>query len=130
MNVHVKAPIRHLNGDTLDNRKSNLEVYNQNTRNDYKKVNPDTVAIILRDKNGIEKDRTLIDSEDLDKVINSGYSWVPFKNNEQTYAVANTPEGRIYLNRFLMDTPEDMVTHPINLNTLDNRKSNLENKKL
>ena len=29
-----------------------------------------------------------------------------------------------------MGTPEDMVTHPINLNTLDNRKANLENKKV
>ncbi|MGH4138420.1 hypothetical protein [Clostridium sp.] len=27
-----------------------------------------------------------------------------------------------------MSTTEDMVTHPINLNTLDNRKANLENK--
>ncbi|MCB2297650.1 hypothetical protein [Clostridium tagluense] len=28
-----------------------------------------------------------------------------------------------------MGTAEDMVTHPINLNTLDNRKANLENKR-
>jgi len=27
-----------------------------------------------------------------------------------------------------MGTTDDMVTHPINLNTLDNRKANLENK--
>lgn len=96
--------------------------------NDYKKLDSDTVAVILRDKNGIEKARTIIDIEDLDKVINSGYSWVPFRNNEQTYAIANTPEGRIYLNKFIMNTPEDMATHPINLNTLDNRKINFENK--
>ncbi|MGV8979968.1 hypothetical protein [Clostridium sp.] len=32
------------------------------------------------------------------------------------------------MNRFIMSTDQDMVTHPINLNTLDNRKANLENK--
>jgi len=47
---------------------------------------------------------------------------------KEPYAIANTPGGRVYLNRFVMDSPEEMVTHPINLNTLDNRKCNLEHK--
>lgn len=33
-----KTPIKHLNGDTLDNRKCNLETVERNTRNDYKIV--------------------------------------------------------------------------------------------
>jgi len=126
LNVHTKAPIRHLNGDTLDNRKSNLELYEQNKINDYQEFNANTIAIILRDKYGKENGKTLIDKEDLDRVINTGYSWVSHKINREPYAVANTPDGRIFLNRFIMQTSENKVTHAINLNTLDNRKANLE----
>ena len=126
LNVHTKAPIRHLNGDTLDNRKSNLELYEQNKINDFIESNADTIAIILRDKYGKENAKTLIDKEDLDRVTSTGYSWVCHKINGEPYAVANTPEGRIFLNKFIMQTSEGKVTHAINLNTLDNRKANLE----
>jgi hypothetical protein len=125
---HPKAPIRHLNGDTLDNRKSNIEIYNQNTINDYRLINDNTIAVILRDKYGKENATTLIDKEDLDRVVNTDYTWVLYILKKEPYAVANTPEGRVFLNRFIMNTPDDTITHPINLNTLDNRKINLENK--
>ena len=124
---HPKAPIRHINGDTLDNRKSNLEIYTQKIINNYENVNSETIAIILRNKYGKKIAKTLIDKEDLDRVINYGAAWAYYKIKGEPYAVANTPEGRIYLNRFIMNTPQDMITHPINLNTLDNRKSNLKN---
>lgn len=130
LDVHPKAPVRHINGDTLDNRKCNLEVYNQNTINDYEESDEESVAVILRDRYGKEKSRTIIDKEDLSRVVNDSYTWVLFKKDTEPYAVANTPEGKIYLNRFIMSTTEDMITHPINLNTLDNRKANLENKKV
>lgn len=128
LGVHTKTPIRHINGDTLDNRRCNIEVYNQNAVvNDYEDVDPETIAIILRDKHGIKKEKTLIDKEDLDKVINSGYSWVYYVSRGKHHAVANSPEGRIFLESFLMNPPEDMITKHINHNTLDNRKSNLNN---
>lgn len=126
LNVHTKAPIRHLNGDTLDNRRSNLELYKQDTTNDFEEFNAETIAIILRDKYGKENGKTLIDKEDLDRVVKTGYSWVSYKIKGEPYAIANTPEGRIFLNRFIMQTPKNKVTHSINLNTLDNRKANLE----
>ena len=126
LNVHTKAPIRHLNGDTLDNRRCNLELYNQNTVNDFEQYNAETIAIILRDKYGKENAKTLIDKELLETVISAGYTWVCYKINGEPYAVANTPNGRIFMNRFIMKTPENMITHAINLNTLDNRKGNLE----
>lgn len=93
-------------------------------------VDEKTVSIILRDKYGAEKTRTLIDKENLDKVLKKTNGWVYYKNNEQPFAISNTPKGRIYLDKFIMDTPENMIVHHINLNTLDNRKSNLENKAL
>jgi hypothetical protein len=126
MNVHTKEPIRHINGDTLDNRRSNLELYKQNTINDIQEINTKTSAIILRDKYGKENARTLIDTEDLERVIQTGYCWVCHKIKGEPYAVANTPDGRVFLNRYIMQTPQNEVTHAINLNTLDNRKANLE----
>ncbi|HEY9059978.1 MAG TPA: hypothetical protein VIO64_05665 [Pseudobacteroides sp.] len=126
MSVHTKAPIRHLNGDTLDNRRCNLELYKQDKVNDYTEFNKDTIAIILRDKYGKENGKTLIDKEDLERVIGTGYRWVCHKINKQPFAVANTPGGRIFLNRFVMQTVDNQITNAINLNTLDNRKVNLE----
>lgn len=128
MNAHPKAPVRHLNGDTLDNRKCNLEIFDQNKENEYEEKDSETTAIILRDKYGIVKAKAIIDKEDLDKVVNSGYVWVYYKRQGEPCAVANSPEGRIFLDRFIMNTPEEEVAIHINLNPLDNRKCNLENK--
>jgi hypothetical protein len=126
LGVSPKTPIRHLNGDTLDNRKANLELYNRNSYNDYKELDAETAAIILRDSKGIESGRAIIDKSDLYRVLNNGYAWVYYKKEEQPYAVANTPTGRLYLDRFIMDAPKEGTVHHVNLNTLDNRKSNLE----
>lgn len=122
-----KAPIRHLNGDTLDNRKSNLEIYNRNVPNDYREEAKGTVTVILRDNNGRENGRTIIDKEDISRVISDEYTWVYYKIGEKPYAVANTPSGRLHLDRFIMNSQENVRIHHINLNTLDNRKVNLEN---
>ncbi|NMM64073.1 hypothetical protein HBE96_15630 [Clostridium sp. P21] len=128
LGTHPKAPIRHVNGDTLDNRRCNISIYDQNNGvNDYESLDQETSAIILRDKYGIKKSKTIIDKEDLDKVINSGYTWVPFKSHSENYAVANTADGRIYLHDFIMNTTDGTITKHINLNTLDNRKANLKN---
>lgn len=68
-----------------------------------------------------------IDKEDLDRVINNGYTWCYFRSNGEPYAVANTSQGRVYLHRFIMNTPKGMVTDHREHNTLDNRKCNLVN---
>lgn len=127
MGTDSKSPIRHVDGDTLNNCKSNLKVYSQTMMNDYEEIDNETVAIILRDKQGKEKARTLIVKEDLERVINNGYTWFYFKSKGDPYAVSNTPEGRIYLHRFIMNTSSGMVTDHRNHNTLDNRKQNLTN---
>ncbi len=69
-----------------------------------KNIDEETVAVILRDRYGKEKARTIIDKEDLNRVVNNDYTWVLFKKDTEPYAVANTPEGKIYLNRFIMST--------------------------
>lgn len=131
LGTNTKTPIRHLNGDTLDNRRCNIKTYDQNAIiNDYEIVDEDSVYIILRDKYGRKNGKVLIDSEDLDKTINSFHSWVYYMHEGEHYAVANTKNGRIYLHNFIMNTPESMITKFITHNTLDCRKSNLKNEAL
>lgn len=128
LDTNTKTPIRHISGDTLDNRKCNIKIYDQNAVvNDYEVVDSESVYIILRDKYGRKSEKALIDRDDLDRVINSLHSWVYYFHEGEHYAVANTKNGRIYLHNFIMNTPEDTVTKYVTHNTLDNRKSNLKN---
>ncbi len=116
-----------MNGDTLDNRKENLELYNKSLKNDCTKIDHETMGIILRDKYGNHKETALISIEDVNKVIKDNYNWVVYKKGSETMVVANTPEGRIRLDRLIMNPDETMKVHHINLNPLDNRRKNLEN---
>nr|WP_286675147.1 hypothetical protein [Clostridium sp. CMCC3677] len=126
LDTNPKTPIRHINGDTLDNRRSNLEIVERNIRNDYEVVNDDTIAILLRDKYGKVQNKALISKEDLRKVVTDTYTWVLHKNYDNLCVIANTPNGRIHLDRVLMNPDENQTVHHINLNPLDNRRSNLE----
>lgn len=128
MNTNSKAPIKHINGDTLDNRKSNLEIVIRNTKNDYEVINEDEIAVILKDKYGKPEAKAIISKEDLSVVVNDEYSWVYYKMKDEPCVIANTPEGRVPLDRLIMNTEEGMKVHHINLNPLDNRRVNLENK--
>ncbi|NOW92611.1 type IV secretory pathway ATPase VirB11/archaellum biosynthesis ATPase [Clostridium beijerinckii] len=85
------------------------------------------MGIILRDKFGNNKDTALISMEDVNKVVKDGYNWVLYKKGTETMVVANTSEGRIRLDRLIMNPDETMKVHHINLNPLDNRRKNLEN---
>ena len=126
LDASFMAPIRHINGDTLDNRRCNLEIVERNTKNEYKIIDEYTVAIILKDKLGKAISKALISKEDLDSVIADEYSWVEYKSQGNISVVANTPAGRIHLDKILMSPAEGETIHHINLNPLDNRRSNLE----
>lgn len=126
LDVTPTTPVKHINGDTLDNRKANLEIFERNAINEIEKLDDDTVAIILKDKHGNRHSKALISAEDLDKVINEKYTWVNHKINDEAKVVANTPNGRIYLDKFLMNPSDKQKVHHINLNPLDNRRKNLE----
>lgn len=126
LNVSSTTPIRHINGDTLDNRRCNLEIVQRNTKNEYEKIDADTFAISLKDKYGKEQAKALISSSDLHTVVNDDYSWVYYRNNNDICVIANTPDGRIHLDRIIMNPSDSETIHHINLNPLDNRRSNLE----
>lgn len=53
--IDDKSPIKHVDGNTLNNWKSNLKVYKNEMINDYVEIDANTVAIILRDKDGKKK---------------------------------------------------------------------------
>lgn len=112
----------------MDNRKENLELYNRNLKNDCTKIDHETIGIILRDKFGNPKDTALISLEDVDTVVKDSYNWVIYKKGLEIMVVANTPDGRIRLDELLMNPDEETKVHHINLNPLDNRRKNLENK--
>ncbi|NFI54405.1 hypothetical protein FDA52_15935 [Clostridium botulinum] len=126
LDTNPRTPIRHINGDTLDNRRSNLEIVERNIKNDYEVVNDDTIAILLRDKYGKVQNKALISKEDLRKIVTDTSTWVLHKNYDNFCVIANTPNGRIHLDRVLMNPDENQTVHHINLNPLDNRRSNLE----
>ncbi len=127
LGVDLKAPIKHLNDNTLDNRKENLELYNRNSKNDCTKIDHETMGIILRDKFGNSKETALISIEDVNDVIKDNYNWVVYKKSSEIAVVANTTDGRIHLDELIMNPEEKMKVHHINLNPLDNRRKNLEN---
>lgn len=95
---------------------------NNNSRSKYDPneivICDDYAEIILYDKYGSEKDRALIDIDDIDKVKN-------IKWHLTHYGYVSNNENKQQLHRFIMNCPEDMVVDHINHNILDNRKSNL-----
>ena len=126
MDTTATTPVQHINGDTLDNRRCNLEILKRNALNEVETMDKDTVAIILKDKYGNISSKALISIEDLDTVINDEYTWVNHKVNGESCVIANTLNGRIHLDRVLMNPDENKTIHHINLNPLDNRRENLE----
>lgn len=128
LNTSPKTPIKHINGNMLDNRKENLEIIQRNQKNQYEKVDDNTIAIILTNKYGIPQSKALISSEDLNTVITDEFSWVEYKKNGSIMVIANTPQGRIHLDKLIMNPNESEIVHHINLNPLDCRRSNLEKK--
>ena len=128
LNTSPKAPIKHINGNMLDNRKDNLEIIQRNQKNQYEKVDDNTISIILTNKCGIQHSKALISSEDLNAIITDEFSWVEYKKNGVITVIANTPKGRIHLDKLIMNPNESEIVHHINLNPLDCRRSNLEKK--
>lgn len=123
--VNPKAPIRYINGDTLDNRKCNLEIFNQNTINKYEEKDG-VISIILKDKYGKKRRGCINFSRRLKFLINDKYSWVLHKTHNKLSVVANTPEGRIHLENIIMPAVENHKINHINNNPLDNRRENLK----
>ena len=117
------APIRHINGNILDNRLSNLEIYNVGGQpNEYKIVDAG-ISVILKDRYGREVGEFLIDAGDLDLVINSGYVWLRKRRASGQPYVASI-DG-LLLAHLLLDVNEGFICYK-NKNPLDNRRENIK----
>lgn len=125
LGINGRAPIKHINGDFLDNRRENLEILDSHVANDYELLE-DRAEIILKDKYGVEEARAIVSKEDIEMLIKEEYNWVVYKKYGALDVVANTTEGRIYLEDLLMSPTEEQIVYHINLNPLDNRRENLE----
>jgi hypothetical protein len=95
-------------------------------KNEYE-IRGDVTTIFLNHKGN--KIETLIDTEDLPKVIDFENKWIVCKNRYFIYAhIEIKSDGKrkaLKLHRLVMDAPKGFVVDNINHNTLDNRKSNL-----
>lgn len=126
LNVSTNAPISHVNGDFLDNRKRNLEVVERNSKNEYEIVDADTIAILLQDKYGRTEAKALISKPDLNNVVNKTFIWVLQKVDGVVSVIANTPNGRVNLERLISTASDDEKVKHINYDRLDNTRKNLK----
>lgn len=84
----------------------------------------------MKDRHGKVQGKAIIDKADLNKVVTDEHTWVYYKKNNTPAVVANTPNGRVYLETLVLPIEENSIIHHINRNPLDNRRSNLELVKL
>jgi hypothetical protein len=63
--------------------------------------------------------------DDADGALVVQYQWSAFKVHKCWYVCTETPRGRIYMHRLIMDAPEGMEVDHISGNGLDNRRGNL-----
>ena len=115
------APIHHKNVDFLDNRRSNLEIYDVKAQpNDYEIDG--CVAMILKDRCGYQTGVCYLDVEDLDLVINSGHVW--FKKRRASGQPYVVNQDGLLLAHYLLGVSGGFVTY-LNKNPLDNRRENI-----
>lgn len=84
----------------------------------------DHAEIILCDKHGKEIARALVDLDDVEKC--KAYKWHVRKSRNTDYVIASLPNNaKVHLHRLITGYNGELDVDHINLNGLDNRKSNL-----
>jgi hypothetical protein len=94
----------------------------KNKSNDFQVL--DGYALIDVSTRGLINKFSIIDIDDLDKVIN-GFKWIAHAESTNTYVDQRFNGKYQQLHRFLLSAPQEKDVDHINGNTLDNRKSNL-----
>jgi hypothetical protein len=81
----------------------------------------DDYAILLLEHKRLGTIESYIDIEDIDKCRNIYWTY----NSQTGYVEGGKRDKKYSLQRFVMNTPKDMITDHIDGNKLNNRKSNL-----
>lgn len=84
-------------------------------------ISGNTASIILRNWQGKEIARALVDVDDLPRLGEAIWSL----NSRSGYAFSHSHGPTVMMHKFIAGTPEGMVTDHINSVRLDNRKTNL-----
>jgi hypothetical protein len=89
-------------------------------------LHDDYAEVILRDSQGKETGRGLIDLEDVDRL--KPYKWFLHKGYKTNYVYSKTGQKNghnLIMHRLVMNYEGELVIDHINWNGLDNRKQNL-----
>lgn len=90
-------------------------------KNEYE-VRGNVTAIFISNENA----ETLIDTEDLPKLLETNITWYMYQNYVYgNFYAGKKKQKKVRLHRYLMEAKPGYVIDHINHNTLDNRKSNL-----
>lgn len=95
--------------------------YTIHRKNNYI-VENNVATLELYDKKGNIAEHTIIDKEDLDRVLQ--YKWYYTSYGYATTTLKN--HKNLFLHRYITKCPRNKVVDHINHNTLDNRKCNLK----
>ena len=136
LHVPKATKTRHVNGDKTDYRRANLNVLfdkrvtpkRQNGTPNTHTVDGLVASIRLSNRFNELVATTLIDIEDLERVLDYGRWWKSSKPNSLTlYASSDGRKetGRVKMHRFIMQAQGKLQIDHINGNGLDNRRSNL-----
>ena len=93
----------------------------RNDKNKYIEIGDKTAILELYDREGKIKGKTMVDTDDLEKV--KQFKW--YLTNHGYVMTTMRGHKNIFLHRFLMNCPDDKVVDHINHDITDNRKSNL-----
>lgn len=129
LDIAKNTDIHFRNGNTLDCRRSNLQLYNKDEiipkkRNNWRRLEDGTIEVELT-----QGQTALIDTQDLEKIL--AYKWCAHaEHNDCWYTYAAGPRGDkgrpvVRMHRIILNAPDGMQVDHRNGNGLDNRRANL-----
>lgn len=122
MQCSPNAPIHYINGNVLDNRQSNLKIYDLKSEKNEFTVMDDIATVVTKNRCGVVTGEFLIDRTDLDLVVNQNHIWLKKRRSSGQPYVVNI-DG-LLLGHYLFGDETGIIAYK-NLDPLDNRRENI-----